>query len=191
MGRRLSYTVASRHRRPRAARAGAGAWRRPGGASGGGTAPLVRRSLATMRWAATPLCGGWLRWLLSGGAVGPILLIVGIGSLVSAHPFARVTYLCQGESPRPCTCFREDEAPAGFQANRLSEGPDAGFGTGVLLAFAAGLTALTVWGGARLAKVRSTGAGRLLPIIGALLILSAGVVWIGTARPYPCQDQGP
>lgn len=109
---------------------------------------------------------------------------------------SRVSYLCLGESPRPCTCFREGEEPSGFEYNRISQGPGAWVMRSITIALGVALVcALLATAFHLMARRRPELAehGRLFTVIlgfGAVLAVSAGFLWMAKALPSPCEDQG-
>lgn len=144
------------------------------------------------------------RWLAGGGgkvsaAVGGfylVLIAVGVASALRAGISSRVQYLCDGESPRPCACYRDGEEPAGFVMNRISKGPAAGVGTALLVTFVVGLMSIAGAVAHRKVGIRSgtnaesSGIFSLLLSVGLALIAAAALIWISSFNPAPCDDQG-
>ncbi len=81
---------------------------------------------------------------------GLVLATIGVACLINAVRVPTETYLCDGESPRACTCYRSGKEPSGFNWNRISSGPEEGLGIRVLIAAASGSLALILWGTLRL-----------------------------------------
>ena len=144
------------------------------------------------------------RWLAGGegkvltAVVGGILLILialGLASALIAFPL-RVPYVCRGESPRPCTCYRRGEEPGSFVWNRSSMGPAEGVKWAALVVFGAGLICIVAWLTYRRSRsvdgtqVASEGLFKLLPGVGLALWLVALVIFAFSSSPGPCEDQG-
>jgi hypothetical protein len=144
------------------------------------------------RW----LAGGQGKWAT---AVGGVLLVLAAlaaalaAVLIWLSRAPRVTYYCTGESPRPCTCFRAGEEPAGFVFNRVSSGAAHDTTVAGLVVLAVGLVCIVAWFVHRRSRRHNAQAPQgffklLLPI--GLALTFVGLVIPIMSGPAPCQDQG-
>ncbi|MGE5210818.1 MAG: hypothetical protein ACM3MM_06115 [Acidobacteriota bacterium] len=144
------------------------------------------------RW----LAGGEGKWAT---VVGGVLLILATlaavlaAALIALSRAPRVTYYCIGESPRPCTCFREGEEPAGFMFNRVSTGAAHDTTVAGLVVLGVGLVCIVAWFVHRRSRSHNTQAPEgvfklLLPI--GLVLTFVGLAIPIMRGPAPCEDQG-
>lgn len=144
------------------------------------------------------------RWLASGEGkwatvVGGVLLIltalaVALAAVLIRLSLApRVTYYCVGESPRPCTCYREGEAPAGFVFNRVSSGVAHDTTVAGLVVLGVGLVCIVAWFVYRRSRSHNgqvpQGFFKVLLPIGVVLTIFGLAIPV-MRGPAPCQDQG-
>jgi hypothetical protein len=144
------------------------------------------------RW----LAGGQGKWATVVGGVLLILAALAVALAAVLIPLSRaprVTYYCIGELPRPCTCFREGEEPAGFLFNRVSTGAAHETTVAGLVVLGVGLVCIVAWFVYRRSRSRNTQAPQgffklLLPI--GLVLTFAGLAIPIMRGPAPCEGQG-